>query len=243
VCDGESQSVRALRMVLCGAGFDVDATSSAEQGLTRAAQRVPDAAIIELLLPDGSGVDLCRRLREWSAMPLIVLSPLGDESEKVHALQAGADDFVTKPFAPRELVARLEAKLRRAGCGTDQPHLEFDGLEIDLAARLVRRGGDEVHLTPIEFKLLRVLVHNRGRLLTHQALLQHVWGPAYVDDRPTLRSHIAKLRHKIESREGLSVIRTDHGVGYRFVGSMRARRVSPGRHSVSFGSPSRDRSS
>ena len=133
-------------------------------------------------------------------MPILVLSAVGDEDHKVRALEAGADDYVTKPFSPRELVARLQAILRRAAPRDDEPVIEADGLQIDLAARVVRRGGEEVHLTPIEFDLLRVLVRNRGRLLTHRALLQEVWGQAYADDVPTLRTNIARLRRKIEPR-------------------------------------------
>jgi two-component system, OmpR family, KDP operon response regulator KdpE len=133
----------------------------------------------------------------------------------VRALEAGADDYVTKPFRPRELVARLLANLRRAEPGADQPCVELDGLEIDFAARAVRRDGETVHLTPIEFSLLGVLIQSRGRLLTHNALLQHVWGPAYVDARQVLRVHIANLRRKIEPTDGERLIHTDHGVGYR----------------------------
>src|SRR4029077_8662908 len=138
------------------------------EALDRGALRLPTAAIIELVLPDGDGVEVCRRLREWSAMPVILLSAVGDEEEQVIAFEAGADDCVTKPFRPRELVARLLANLRRAEPGGEEPSVQlFDGLEIDLAAHAVRRDGDEVHLTPIEFKLLGVLIKNRGRLLTH----------------------------------------------------------------------------
>jgi two-component system KDP operon response regulator KdpE len=167
------------------------------------------------VLPDGDGVEVCRRRREWSAMPVILLSAVRDEVEQVRAFEAGADDYVTKPFRPRELVARLLAHLRRAEPGDEQPPVELDGLQIDLAARVVRRDGDDVHLTPIEFSLLGVLTQNRGRLLTHNALLQQVWGPAYVDARQTLRAHIANLRRKVEPTDGGRLIQTDHGVGYR----------------------------
>jgi len=215
VCDAESQSLHALRVVLRGAGFEVDATRTAAEALDRGALRVPAAAIIELVLPDGDGVDVCRRLREWSAMPVILLSAVGDEEVQVCAFEAGADDYVTKPFRPGELVARLLANLRRAEPNGEAPCVELDGLEIDLAARVVRRDGGVVHLTPIEFKLLSVLTQNRGRLLTHRALLARVWGPAYTDSRQTLRAHIANLRGKIEPADGERLIHTDHGVGYR----------------------------
>jgi two-component system KDP operon response regulator KdpE len=178
--------------------------------------RPPDAAIIDLMLPDGSGVELCRHLREWTSMPILVLSAVGEEDAKVEALEAGADDYVTKPFGPRELVARLGAALRRVGDAPGEPAIEVDGLSVDLNARAVRRDGEEVHLTPIEFDLLRALVRHRGRLMTHRALLVEVWGPQYGDDTQVLRAHIANLRRKIEPAGERRYIRTDAGVGYRF---------------------------
>jgi two-component system KDP operon response regulator KdpE len=217
VCDDELQILRALKVVLREAGFDVEATATGQEALDAAAVRPPDAAIIDLMLPDGSGVDVCRTLRSWSEMPIVVLSAIGDEDQKVEALEAGADDYVTKPFGPRELVARLNAVLRRAGAGADEPAVTVDGLEVDLAARTVRRDGEEVHLTPIEYDLLRVLLRNRGRLMTHRALLTEVWGPGYAEDTRVLRTHIANLRRKIEPPAGPRHIRTDSGVGYRFV--------------------------
>jgi len=217
LCDAESQSLRALRVVLHGAGFQVDATRTAAAALDRGALRLPTAAIIELVLPDGDGVEVCRRLREWSPMPVILLSAVCGEEEQVRAFEAGADDYVMKPFRPRELVARLRANLRRAERGAEEPCVKLNGLEIDLAARVVRRDGDEVQLTPIEFKLLGVLIQNRGRLLTHNTLLQQVWGTAYIDARQTLRAHIANLRRKIDAADGGRLIHTDHGVGYRLV--------------------------
>jgi len=212
VCDDELQIVRALRVVLREAGFAVEATATAQEALDAAAVRPPDAAVIDLMLPDGSGIDVCRELRSWSRMPILVLSAIGDEDQKVAALEAGADDYVTKPFGPRELVARLHAVMRRAGEAADEPVIAADGLEIDLAARTVRRDGEEVHLTPIEYDLLRTLARNRGRLLTHRALLTEVWGPGYADDTAVLRTHVANLRRKI----GAGHVRTDPGVGYRF---------------------------
>jgi len=216
VCDDELQILRALKVVLRDAGFEVEATATAQEALDRAAIRPPDAAIIDLMLPDGSGVDVCRQLRSWSDMPIVVLSAIGDEEQKVEALEAGADDYVTKPFGPRELVARLNAVLRRAGEAVDEPAITVDGLHVDLAARVVERDGEDVHLTPIEYDLLRVLLRNRGRLMTHRALLTEVWGPGYADDTRVLRTHIANLRRKIEPAEGARYIRTDSGVGYRF---------------------------
>lgn len=219
VVDDEPQILRALKVILREAGYEVLEASTVEEALDRAAVRPPDGAIVDLVLPDGSGVDLCRRLREWSQMPIIVLSAVDEEDMKVQALQAGADDYVTKPFGPRELVARLEAALRRTGGAPDEPTIEADGLSIDLAARVVLRDGADVHLTPIEFDLLRHLARNRGRLLTHRALLMEVWGPGYADDTAVLRTHVANLRRKIERGDGPPrLIRTDPGVGYRFSG-------------------------
>jgi len=219
VVDDELQILRALKVILREAGYEPVAVATAEEALDAAATRPPDAAIVDLVLPDGDGIEVCRQLRSWSEMPIIVLSAIGEEEQKVRALEAGADDYVTKPFGARELVARLGAALRRAGRAADEPVIAVDGLELDLARRVVRRDGAEVHLTPIEYDLLRVLARNRGRLLTHRALLTEVWGPAYGDDIRTLRTHIANLRHKIEPPgDSPRYIRTDPGVGYRFAG-------------------------
>jgi two-component system, OmpR family, KDP operon response regulator KdpE len=216
VVDDEGQILRALKVVLREAGFEVVAAETAKEALDRAAVRPPQAAIVDLVLPDGDGIEVTRRLREWSEMPILVLSAVGDEEQKVKALEAGADDYITKPFGARELVARLGAALRRAGRSGEEPAVSVEGLEIDLAARTVKRAGEPIHLTPIEFDLLRVLVRNRGRLLTHRALLSEVWGPEYVDDIQPLRTHIARLRAKIEPEGRPRYIVTDPGVGYRF---------------------------
>jgi two-component system, OmpR family, KDP operon response regulator KdpE len=220
VVDDEPQIVRALRVVLREAGFEMLAAESASEALDLAAVRAPHAAIVDLVLPDEDGIEVTRRLREWSQMPVLVLSAVGEEEQKVRALEAGADDYITKPFGARELVARLQAALRRSGGSSEEePKIALDGLEIDLAARAVRRDGEPVHLTPIEFELLRVLVRNRGRLMTHRTLLTEVWGPGYAEDVPALRTHIARLRSKIEPagpRGRSRYIVTDPGVGYRF---------------------------
>jgi two-component system KDP operon response regulator KdpE len=165
---------------------------TAGEALDAAAIRPPDAAVIDLMLPDGDGIDVCRQLRSWSRMPILVLSAIGDEDQKVAALEAGADDYVTKPFGPRELVARLHAVMRRAGAAVDEPTIA------------------------VEYELLRALVRNRGRLLTHRMLLTEVWGPQYADDTRVLRTHVANLRRKIEPEGARRYIRTDPGVGYRF---------------------------
>ena len=220
VVDDEPQIVRALKVVLREAGFQAVPAETASEALDLAAVRPPEAAIIDLVLPDLDGVELTRRLREWSEMPILVLSAVGEEDQKVRALEAGADDYITKPFGTRELVARLQAALRRAARLEEEPTIEVEGLEVDLAARVVRRDGETVHLTPIEFDLLRSLVRNRGRLMTHRKLLGEVWGPGYVDDIQPLRTHIARLRAKIEPDDvaGPRYIVTDPGVGYRFAG-------------------------
>jgi two-component system KDP operon response regulator KdpE len=216
VCDDEPQILRALRVILRDAGFEAVPAETAEDALDLVAVRPPDAAIIDLVLPDMDGVELCARLREWTEMPIILLSAVGEEDAKVRALAAGADDYITKPFGPRELVARLEANLRRIGPGPEEAVIRADGLEVDLPRRAVLREGAEVHLTPTEFDLLRLLARNRGRLMTHRELLVTVWGSGYSDDTQVLRAHIANLRRKIEPASGPRYIKTDPGVGYRF---------------------------
>jgi two-component system KDP operon response regulator KdpE len=218
VVDDEPQIIRALKVVLREAGFQAVPAETAAEALDRAALRPPQAAIVDLVLPDGDGIEVTRSLRAWSEMPILVLSAVGEEEQKVQALAAGADDYITKPFGARELVARLQAALRRAAPAEEEPRIVVEGLEVDLAARVVLRSGEPVHLTPIEFELLRVLLRNRGRLMTHRKLIVDVWGPEYVDDIQPLRTHIARLRAKIEpdGAAGPRYIVTDPGVGYRF---------------------------
>lgn len=227
IVDDEPQIVRALKVLLRDAGFDALPAGGVEEALDLAALHAPEAAIVDLMLPDGSGVDVCRGLREWTRIPVLVLSAVDEEAEKVRALEAGADDYVTKPFAPGELVARLRAVLRRAAPAADEAVVRVGDLAVDLADHRVLRAGEELHLTPIEFGLLRTLVRHRGRLMTHRALLLEVWGVAYEDDTATLRTHIANLRRKLEAptaggADGAApvarLIRTETGVGYRLVG-------------------------
>jgi two-component system, OmpR family, KDP operon response regulator KdpE len=217
-CDDEPRILRALKVILRTEGYAVVTAENANEALNLVAVAPVDAAIVDLLLPDRDGLELCRRLREWSEMPIIVLSAVGDDEQKVAALKAGADDYITKPFGPRELLARLEAVLRRVSPEAEHRLIVAAGLEIDLAAHVVRHDGDEVHLTPTEFELLRVLVCNRGRLMTHRALLTEVWGHGYADDNQVLRTHIARLRRKIDPPDGATrhPIRTEPGVGFRF---------------------------
>ena len=229
VCDDETQILRALRVILRDAGYEALPASTAEEALDVAAVSRPEGGIIDLVLPDIDGVELCRRLREWTAMPLIVLSAVGDEDAKVRALAAGADDYVTKPFGPRELIARLEANIRRIEPDRESPVISAGELSIDLSARTVTVAGEEVRLTPTEFSLLALLARNGGRLMTHRDLLVSVWGAGYGDDTQVLRAHIANLRRKLDvapadghdgrpgsGRAATGYIRTDPGVGYRF---------------------------
>jgi two-component system, OmpR family, KDP operon response regulator KdpE len=222
VCDDDPQIVRALRVILREAGYEVIASETGEETLDRAAVRPPQAAILDLMLPGIDGVEVCQRLRAWSDAPILVLSAVDEEAEKIRALTLGADDYVTKPFAPGELLARLQALLRRAGPQAEEPVLRAGELALDVRAHQLTVAGAEVHLTPIEFALLRALMANRGRLMTHRALLGEVWGPEYADATGLLRTHIANLRAKIEAPahpdRARSLIRTDSGIGYRFTG-------------------------
>jgi two-component system KDP operon response regulator KdpE len=202
VCDDELRILRALKLVLRPEGYEVVTAATMHEALDVVALSPVEAAIVDLVLPDGNGIDLCRRLREWSTMPIIVLSAVGEEEQKVRALREGADDYVTKPFGPQELVARLEAVLRRASPEPEESVFSAAGLEVDFAAHVVRREGEEIHLTPTEFALLRTLVRNRGRLLTHRDLLVEVWGAEYADEVTVLRGQIANLRRKIEPSTG-----------------------------------------
>jgi two-component system KDP operon response regulator KdpE len=216
VVDDEPQIVRGLKIILRSAGYAVEAAETKEEALTALALKPPDAMVLDLVLPDGRGVEVCEDVRRWSRLPILVLSAVGDETEKIRALNAGADDYVTKPFNPGELIARLNAVLRRAGAGESEPVIATGDLEIDVAAHQVRLAGEPVHLTKTEFELLRVLAVNRGRLMTHRALLLEVWGPGYENDKQVLRVHMANLRRKVERPDHDRLIRTDPGVGYRF---------------------------
>jgi two-component system KDP operon response regulator KdpE len=218
VVDDEEAIVRALRANLKARGYEVDLASTGEQGLDLAARRHPDAVILDLGLPGMDGTEVIRGLRGWSHIPIIILSARSDEAEKVAALDAGADDYVPKPFGMDELMARLRAALRRAAPAEEQPKVETDAFRIDLAAKAVTRAdGDGVHLTPIEWSLLEVLVRNPDRLVTQRHLLQEVWGPEYGEETNYLRVHLAHLRAKLEpdpSRPRYFI--TEPGMGYRF---------------------------
>jgi two-component system KDP operon response regulator KdpE len=221
VVDDEPQILRALQTSLRGAGYDVDTATTGEQALTAAAVRPPDAVILDLVLPDRRGTDVARELRAWSTVPIIVLSVVGDELDKVAALDAGADDYVTKPFGVDELLARLRAALRRAE-PSGEPVLEIGDLRIDFDAHAVSFDGKAVQLTPHEYALLSVLARNEGKLLTHEAILREVWGRAYADESHYLHVYVSQLRRKLEPDPARPrYILTEPGAGYRLVDPLR----------------------
>ncbi|MDQ2759052.1 MAG: response regulator [Actinomycetota bacterium] len=219
VVDDEPQIVRALKIILRGAGYEVQATETKATALAALAARPPDALVLDLVLPDGQGVEVCEEVRRWSSLPIVVLSAVGDEREKVRALDAGADDYVTKPFCTDELLARLRAVLRRSADAADGLPLKLGDLLIDLIDRRITRDEREVHLTPIEFDIVRVLARHPGRLVTQRQLLREVWGPEYGEQTHYLRVHVAHIRSKLEpdpSRPRYLI--TEPGVGYRLCG-------------------------
>jgi two-component system, OmpR family, KDP operon response regulator KdpE len=217
VVDDEPQIVRGLKIILRSAGYTVEAAETKEDALASLASRPPDALVLDLVLPDGQGVEVCQEVRRWSRrLPIVVLSAVGDEREKVRALDAGADDYITKPFGTDELLARLRAVLRRSVEAGGDPRLELGELVIDLHDRRVTRAGAEVHLTPIEFELVRVLAQHQGRLVTHRQLLQEVWGPDHGSETHYLRVHVAHIRAKLEADPSRPrYLITEPGVGYR----------------------------
>ncbi len=217
IVDDEPHILRALQTNLRGAGYEVETAATAESALAAAALNPPDAVILDLVLPDGRGTDVCRELRRWSDAPVLLLSVVGEEREKVAALDAGADDYVEKPFGIDELLARLRAVLRRAA-PAGGPVLEIGELVVDLEKRLVTVAGRPVQLTPHEFELLRVLAQNEGKLLTHPTLLREVWGPAYGDESHYLHVYVSQLRRKIEPDPARPrYLLTEPGAGYRLV--------------------------
>ncbi|TMK91644.1 MAG: response regulator transcription factor [Actinobacteria bacterium] len=217
VVDDEPQILRALQLKLRAAGYAVDTAATAADALAGAAARPPDAVILDLLLPDGRGTDVCRELRGWSSAPILVLSAVGEEDEKVAALDAGADDYVTKPFSVEELLARLRAALRRTA-PSGEPVLEVGRLRLDLEKHLFSVDGTQVAVTPNEYDLLRLFMRNEGKLLTHPAILREVWGPAYREESNYLHVYVSHLRRKIEPDPARPrYLLTEPGVGYRLV--------------------------
>ena len=218
VVDDEPQIRRALRLVLRANGYEVTEVAAGEAALDALAVTAFDLMILDLVLPDLDGVEVCRRVRDWSELPVVVLSAHGDEEIKVRALDEGADDYVTKPFSAPELLARMRSALRRASAKSapSGPIVCAGGVDIDLVRRRVVRNGQEVHLTPTEYDLLRVLVQQAGRVITHGHLLRSVMGEGYEDATGTLRVHIASLRKKLEADPSRPrIIKTEPGVGYR----------------------------
>lgn len=220
VIDDEPQILRAIRTILTEKQFRVTTASRGEEGLTLAATTEPDLIILDLGLPDMDGVEVCTRLREWTQTPIIILSVRDSERDKVAALDMGADDYLTKPFGIEELLARVRVALRHAANrkGEQSKTVRAGSLTIDLAWHIVKRGEEEVKLTGIEFKLLAYLAANHGRVLTHQSILSHVWGPADADHTEYLRVYMRQLRKKLEEDpERPQYILTEPGIGYRFI--------------------------
>ena len=218
IVDDEPQILRALRVALRANGYDVEEAMAGESALEAVAVRPPELIILDVALPDMDGVEVCRRIREWSRIPIIVLSAHGEEEAKVRALDEGADDYLTKPFGVPELLARMRVALRHATVVAETGHrvVRAGDVEIDLARRIVRRGGREVHLTPTEYGLLRFLAQHAGRVITHGHLLRSVLGVGYDEATGSLRVHIVSLRKKLEADPSQpKLLVTEPGVGYR----------------------------
>ncbi|GAB3240055.1 response regulator [Mycolicibacterium hippocampi] len=218
VIDDEPQILRALRINLSVRGYEVLTAATGADALQSAADHRPDVVVLDLGLPDMSGIDVLAGLRGWLSAPVIVLSARSDSTDKVEALDAGADDYVTKPFGMDEFLARLRAAVRRgAAVDTDEPVVETSSFTVDLAAKKVTRNGAEVHLTPTEYGMLEMLVRNRGKLVGREELLKEVWGPAYAKETHYLRVYLAQLRRKLEADPSHPVhLLTEAGMGYRF---------------------------
>ncbi len=216
VVDDEPQILRSLRVGLTGHGYEVSTASTGEEALDLLRRQVPDVLILDLVLPGISGIDVCRQLRRWSPVPIIVLSAKGDEHEKIVALDSGADDYLTKPFGMGELLARIRVALRHGSSSqASAPVVEVGNLSIDLDRHAVKVDGLEVHLTPREYELLAHLARNLDRVVTHRALLRDVWGQKYETDTQVLRVFMNQLRRKVETPQRPRLLVTEPGVGYR----------------------------
>ncbi|QCA05170.1 two-component system response regulator KdpE [Pantoea vagans] len=218
IVEDEKEIRRFVRLALENEDLKVFDADTLQRGLIEAATRKPDLVILDLGLPDGDGTDFIRDLRQWSAIPVIVLSARSDEQDKIAALDAGADDYLTKPFGIGELLARVRVALRRHGGQQPEARIQFADVSVDFAARRVQRGGSEIHLTPIEFRLLSILLNNAGKVLTQRQLLSQVWGPNAVEHSHYLRIYMGHLRQKLEANPTQPVhLLTETGIGYRFM--------------------------
>ena len=222
IADDDPQMVRAVRITLAARGYDVVSASDGKAALDAAISSHPDLIVLDLGMPGLSGVEVIEAVRGWSQIPILVVSGRSESWEKVEALDAGADDYVTKPFSADELLARIRALTRRVPAASDEAVIEFGDVAINLAAHVVTRGGVTVRLTPTEWRLLEVLVRNPDRLVTRETLLTEVWGPQYTTDTGYLRLYIAQLRKKLESEPSKPrYLLTDAGMGYRFASTPR----------------------
>jgi two-component system KDP operon response regulator KdpE len=230
VVDDEEQIRRALRSILRTRHYTVDEAATGEAALVAAIDHPPDLVILDLMLPDMSGIEVCRELRTWLVAPILVLSVRAEEEDKIRALDEGADDYLTKPFSAGELLARLRALLRRAADRYAPPPVLTTGdLTVDIARRSVTLAGEAVALTPTEFDILALLARNAGCVVTHKAILEAVWGPEWNEDRQTLRAHVSNLRRKIERRPGgQRYVITEPGVGFRFAEPLADERGAGG---------------
>jgi len=220
IADDDPQILRALRITLAARGYEVVTASDGREALRLAADAHPDIIVLDLGMPGLTGIQVIEGVRGWSTVPILVVSGRSDSLDKVDALDAGADDYVTKPFAADELLARIRALARRTPTATDEPVVTFGDVTVDLAAHLVTRGGAAVRLTPTEWRLLEVLVRNPDRLVTRETLLTEVWGPQYTTDTGYLRLYLAQLRKKLEAEPGKPrYLLTEAGMGYRFAPS------------------------
>jgi two-component system KDP operon response regulator KdpE len=218
IVEDEKEIRRFVRLALENEDLKVFDADTLQRGLIEAATRKPDLVILDLGLPDGDGTDFIRDLRQWSAIPVIVLSARSDEQDKIAALDAGADDYLTKPFGVGELLARVRVALRRHGGQQPEARIQFADVSVDFAARRVQRGGSEIHLTPIEFRLLSILLNNAGKVLTQRQLLSQVWGPNAVEHSHYLRIYMGHLRQKLEANPTRPAhLLTETGIGYRFM--------------------------
>jgi two-component system, OmpR family, KDP operon response regulator KdpE len=221
IVEDEPEIRRFLRVSLTERGYTVSEATKGEEGVRMAADDKPDLILLDIGLPDISGLDVIKRVREWTQTPIVILSARDQEADKIAALESGADDYVTKPFGVLELIARIKVALRHASKAADEPdsHLfEVDDIRVDMSLRTVHHAEEEVHLTPTEYKLLLLLIKTPGKLVTQQQLLRDVWGPGYAKEGHYLRTYMGQLRHKLECDPSQPKhLITEPGVGYRFV--------------------------